>query len=136
MALRDVFKRPWSDWAALALGVSFVASILLSVADGLAADAWLNNTHDHLLTMAKTWITDFRYLADQIIYASIILLVGSKFFEARTVLTIGFDKLDAKRMAVLGPDEEGFIWVGRKYNTRFEGEAVVAALKSRIRDSA
>ncbi len=135
MILPPMLKRPWSDWALIFLASSFGASIVFSVTDGLIAAAWQNDPHNLWLTALKTWTADFRYLADQVLYASVILLVGAKFFETRTVLTIGFDKIDPAKMAVLGPDDEGFIWVGRKYTSRFEGEAVVAALKARIQES-
>jgi len=112
--------------------MSFIASVGLGVGDGFASDAWLNAPHNHMLTMIKTWIADFRFLSDQVLYGSIILFVGARFFEARAVLSIGFDRVDATRMAVHGPDKEGFIWVGRKYDSHAEGAAVVAALRGRI----
>ena len=79
---------------------------------------------------------DFCYTADQGIYASIILFVGVRFFETRTVLTIAFDKLEAGRMMLRGLDENNVIWIGRRYGTRMEAEAVFGTLQSRLRDSA
>jgi len=35
----------------------------------------------------------------------------------------------------MGPDENGYIWVGRKYPSRIEGENAVAALRSGIMQS-
>jgi hypothetical protein len=128
-------RTDWSRRALTGMVISFIACILLAVGDGFAADAWMAAPHDHRLTILRTLITDFRYLAEQIIYASTVLFIGAKFFEQRTVISIGFDKPDAGKMAVMGPDENGFIWVGRKYASRIEGESAVSELKTRIMQS-
>ncbi|HUO99163.1 MAG TPA: hypothetical protein VMU01_10865 [Rhizomicrobium sp.] len=86
--------------------------------------------------MLSTWALDFRYLADQAIYASTIFIVGAKFIEMRTVLTIGFDKLDAGKTVLKGPDGENIVWIGHRYGTPYEAEAVAGVLAERLNESA
>jgi hypothetical protein len=86
--------------------------------------------------MFETWALDFRYLADQAIYASTIFIVGAKFIETRTVLTVGFDKLDVAKVSVKGPDENNIVWIGHRYGTQFEAEAVAVAFAERLNQSA
>ena len=111
---------------------ALVLAVGLCIADGFVSDALIPTPHDRRIVWLRTWIIDFRFLAEQIIYASAILFIGARFFEQRTLITIAFDKPDAGKMAVMGPDENGFIWIGRKYPSRLEGETAVAVLKSRI----
>jgi hypothetical protein len=73
-------------------------------------------------------------LFEQGIYAAVILFVGAKFVETRTILTIGFDKLDASKMLVKGPDEDR-VWIGRRYGTKIEAQVVAEALAGRLKAS-
>ena len=57
-------------------------------------------------------------------------------FETRTVFSIGFDRVDAAKMTVKGPDEDNIVWVGHRYNSSLEAEAIAAALNERISASA
>jgi hypothetical protein len=133
---RRMFRRTtWARRALIGMILSFVVSLLLSAADGFVSDAWTASPHSHWLAMAHTWVFDFRFLAEQVMYAATILFIGAKFFEQRTLISVGFDRADGGKMAVSGPDENGYIWVGRKYPTRIEGENAVAALRSGIMQS-
>ncbi len=124
--------RTWSKRALTTMVLSFLACLLIDVADGFVSDAWMAKPHNHLLIMSHIWVFDLRFLAEQMIYASTILFIGAKFFEQRTVISVGFDRPDSGKMAVMGPDENGYIWVGRKFPSRIEGENAVAALRSGI----
>ncbi len=136
MIPRKMFRRTtWARRALLGMILSFLACVALSVADGVVSDAWVAAPHNHTLIMLRTWVADLRFLAEQIIYASTILFIGAKFFEQRTMISVGFDRSDTGKMAVMGPDENGYIWVGRKYPTRIEGETAVAALRTGIMQS-
>ncbi len=115
--------------------VSVVLSVLLSVGEALLY--WLSRQEpsNTVLPAVHLMVNDFRFLTEQLVYAAAILFVGSRFFEQRTLITIAFDRPDSEKMAVSGPDENGFIWIGRKYASRIEGETAVAALKTRIMQS-
>jgi hypothetical protein len=52
------------------------------------------------------------------------------------LLSVAFDKLDAANMSIKGPDASNTIWIGRRYGTQPEAEAVAAALQSRMQESA
>jgi hypothetical protein len=70
-----------------------------------------------------------------IIYAATVLFVGAKFFETRTILTIGFDQLDANNVLIKDPDGDNVVWVGRRYGNKFEAEAVATSLRNRLEES-
>jgi hypothetical protein len=79
---------------------------------------------------------DFRYLAEQAIYAATIFFVGAKFFEMRTLFTVGFDKMDASKVKLKGPDDDNVVWVGYRYGNRMEADAIAAAFEERLKQSA
>jgi hypothetical protein len=136
MLAPKMLRRQWSELGRLALIWSIVAVIGLGIADGIVHASYIANPHDNFLIMLNTWIYDFRILADTGIYSAAIVFVGAKFFETRTVVTVAFDTLDAARRSIKGPDGDNYVWIGRKYGTAFEAETVVAALESRMRESA
>ncbi len=134
--LQSLFVR--RGWSGVALAVCIgciAATILLSLADGILAAELQFVTHDFSAIMLKTWITDFRYVAEQGIFSAILLFVGAKFFETRNVITIAFDRLNASTMSLKGPDETHTVWIGRRYATRMEAEAVMSALEYRLHES-
>jgi hypothetical protein len=128
---------PWSTIGLRFLIGSIVAAIALSIFDGfmkgiISADRLPQSM---FLTMLAAWTVDFRYLAEQSVYAATIFFVGAKFFETRTVFTIGFDKADAAKIAIKGPDDNNVVWIGHRYGTRLEAEAVSEAFAERLKES-
>jgi len=79
---------------------------------------------------------DIRYLADQAVYASTIFFVGAKFFETRSIFTIGFDKQDVAKISLKGPDADNIVWIGHRYATAMEAETVAEAFAERLKESA
>lgn len=134
--------KPRTPWSRIGLSVligSIAASVVLAILDGILRGPL---TFDHLgsdsrasFIMIATWLTDFRFLADQAVYAATIFLVGAKFIEMRTVFTIGFDRHDVAKMALKGPDDDNVVWVGHRYGSRLEAEAVAAAFAERLKES-
>jgi hypothetical protein len=135
MIPKKMYRRSWSQRAMITMIVSVILSVLLSVGEGLVYELSLQSPKNTVLPAIHLMVNDFRFLFEQVMYASAILFVGSRFFEQRTLITIAFDRPDSEKMTVSGPDENGFIWIGRKYASRIEGETAVAALKSRIMQS-
>ncbi len=136
MVAAGMVQRKWSDLGRLALIWSIIMTFALSIVDAIIhAPAIVGPLTESTLGW-RILTTDLRYTFEQGIYASIILLVGAKFFETRTVITIAFDKLDAKRMRLKAPDEQNIVWIGRQYGSTIEAEAVHAALEARLRESA
>ncbi|HEX3652298.1 MAG TPA: hypothetical protein VHU18_05675 [Rhizomicrobium sp.] len=132
-------QRSWSKIGILVLIGSVIASVVLAILDGIFEGVLYSLVTNESRGFWKTlavWTLDFRYLADQSIYASTIFTVGAKFIEMRTVLTVGFDKLDADRTAVKGPDDDNTVWIGHRYGTRFEAEAVASVFAERLKESA
>jgi hypothetical protein len=129
--------RKWSE-AGLAIAIgSLVLALALAAVDGLVKSYYIEHMHDSpMLTAVATWVVDFRYVAEQTILAGVVLFVGAKFFETRTIFTIGFDKLDAAKIAVTGPDENNIVWIGHRYGTQLEAEAVAATMAERLKESA
>jgi len=86
--------------------------------------------------MLTIWCADFRYLFEQLIYAGAIVFIGGKFIETRSIFTVGFDKLDAAKVSMKGPDDDNIVWIGHRYGSRMEAETVAAAIESRMKDDA
>ena len=86
--------------------------------------------------MLTIWCADFRYLFEHLIYAGAIVFIGGKFIETRSIFTVGFDKLDAAKVSMKGPDDDNIVWIGHRYGSRMEAETVAAAIESRMKDDA
>lgn len=119
-----------SRLALAALGACVVGAVALSIADGL-----LRHDLQQASPMVLAWVSDFRYLFETGISAATLFWVGASFVETRTLLSVGFDRLDAGAMSVKGPDEANTVWIGRRYDAPLEAEAVATALESRIREA-
>ena len=132
--------RPWSDIGLRVLIGSIVASIVLSLFDGIFRGPIMMEysltTRDGIFVMLAYWISDFRQLAEQAVYAATIFFVGAKFFETRNIFSIGFDKLDADKLVLKGPDAENVVWIGHRYGNAVEAETIAAAFAVRLKESA
>ena len=123
----------WSTLGLRFLVLSVVMSIALSFLDGVLHGGIYNDSGaEPLFRMVLYWTADFRYIFENGIYASMVLFVGAKFFETRTVLTVGFDTVDGSKVTVKGPDEEHVVWIGRRYDTAKEAEAVASVIADRL----
>jgi hypothetical protein len=133
------FHKSWSELGLRVLIVSVFVTAILSVLDGLIRGPYAavrTSADPAMVTMFSVWISDFRYLFEQGVYAATVFFVGAKFFETRTIVTVGFDKIDATKMVFRGVDEENVVWIGRRYGTRLEAEAVAQAIAERMKESA
>ena len=128
------------SWSTIGLGaliVSLVMVIALSFLDGVlraATNFRFPIPVDYV--MLVTWVSNFRYVFEQGIEAAIILFVGAKFLESRTTLAVGFDKLDSSRVSVKGPDEQNTVWIGQRYATAIEAQAIAETMVERLKQSA
>ena len=125
----------WSKIGIRILIGAIIASIaldLLEVLFRLSSIPFLAQDGQILYLLAA----NLRYTADQAIYAATIFIVGAKFIETRTIFSVGFDKLDADKVSCKGPDENNIVWIGRRYGTRMEAEAVAQVFESRLKESA
>jgi hypothetical protein len=82
------------------------------------------------------WIAEFRILFEIGMIPASILFIGARVLETRSVLTIAFDRLDATRMQVKGPDENNVVWIGQRYASQFEADSVAAVIADRLKSSA
>jgi len=138
-----IVEKPHRRWSTIGIRVligSIVTSVVLALLDGYFRGPVLltgvaTAERQGLITMFYTWTVDFRYLADQAIYAATIFTVGAKFIETRTILTIGFDKLDADKIKLRGPDEDNVVWIGHRYGTPIEAHAIAEAFAERLKQS-
>jgi hypothetical protein len=132
-------QKPWSDIGIRVLIGSVIASVAFAFFDGILRGiiaTSITGGGRGLWEMVATWAQDFRYLANQGVYAATVFTVGAKFIETRTLLSIGFDKLDTDKTTLNGPDENNVVWIGHRYGTRFEAEAVASVLAERLKESA
>src|ERR1019366_3722359 len=94
----------WSSLALRFLIASVLMSVLLSLLDGVLHGPPRDQVSiDPFSRMLVYWVLDFRYIFEQGIYASTVFFVGAKFFESRTLLTVGFDTVDSSKVSVKGP---------------------------------
>ena len=128
----------WSKFALQVVLVSVVGVTVLSLADGVLRGPFQATEYhgERILTMLLTWCMDFRSLFAQLVYAGAIVFIGSKFIETRTIFMVGFDKLDAAKVNMKGPDEDNIVWIGHRYGSRMEAETVAATIESRLKESA
>ena len=129
-------QEQWSRYGLKTAIFSVAATVFLSLIDGvlrgpLAASIYSTTP----LAMWLTWCVDFRYLSEQLVYAGAIVFIGAKFIETRTIFTVGFDKLDAAKVSMKGPDDDNIVWIGHRYSTRMEAETVAATIENRLRES-
>jgi len=130
-------SRPWSEVGLTALVVSMVMTVALALSDAIIKGIVSSGIGPRpTMTMLATWVIDFRYLFEQGIIASTVFLVGAKFIETRSIISIGFDRLDVHKMAVKGPDTDNTVWIGRRYGTKSEADMVAELLAERLKESA
>jgi hypothetical protein len=129
-------QRQWSELGIQILVGSIVAILVLSFFDGICRGEMLTSESRVLWQMLATWTLDLRYLAETLIGASAFLIIGGKFIETRTLISIGFDKLDAAKIVVKGPDEDNVVWIGHRYGTQFEAQTVATVFAERLKESA
>lgn len=127
------------QWSRLALKViigSIIASVVMAIPHGIFEGRVYGNLGDRMewMTLA-TWCSDLRVLFDQLIYAGTIFFIGAKFIETRNIFTVGFDKLDAAKVSLKGPDDDNIVWIGHRYGTRMEAETVATTIESRLKES-
>jgi hypothetical protein len=133
---------PHNRWSTIGLRV-LIGSILVAVATSilegiLKGPLEISGVGDPdaraRFVMFATWVVDARYLAEQAVYAATIFFVGAKFFETRTMLTVGFESLDKSKISVKGPDENNVVWIGQRYATPVEAQAVAEAFTERLKN--
>jgi hypothetical protein len=118
--------------------ISVVLALLLVLAKGMMYAPFMLEYRSDVGTMQMiiTWAAELSYLFNGLMLVGALLFVGGKFVETRTILTVGFAKLDADKMRLKGPDEDHVVWVGQRYGSKFEAEAMAAALQNRMQESA
>jgi hypothetical protein len=132
----QVSNTSWSQIGIRVLLGSLAAAILLSILDGVFRGILRDAIASQSVArweMFATWVQDFRYVAENVILAAAVFTVGAKFIEARTILTVGFDRLDGGNIVFKGPDDDNVVWFGQRYRTRLEAEAVAEALAARLK---
>ena len=129
-------SRRWSEIGLRGLVISVVMAIALAFVHGILRGPLAANGAGYDYVMVDTWVYDLRFFFDQGMLVAAVLFVGAKFFETRTVFTIGFDAVDAQKMTVKGPDGDNVVWVGHRYNSPLEAEAIAGALQERLKASA
>jgi hypothetical protein len=135
-AMRD--HEPLSQRALNVAIFSLGLAIILGLLDGYLRGYLKYSAADqHAISiqlMLGEWCYDLRNVAENVIWAAAVVFIGAKLLEGRTILSVGFDKLDAAKVSVKGPDEDNIVWIGHRYGTRFEAETVAATLESRLRE--
>ncbi len=135
-------QEQWSKVGLRITVISVAAAVVFSLADGvlrgLLRDALIraSDVSSWRVDMLDAWCTDFRYLAEQLTFVGALIFVAGKFIETRSIFTVGFDRMDAAKVSMKGPDDDNIVWIGHRYGTRMEAETVASAIESRLKESA
>src|ERR1051326_7148180 len=133
-------RERWSE-RGLSLAIwSTAAAVFFALADGVFRGPLSirygmgGDSHSAaILSMLATWCYDLRQTIDGLIYIGALLFIGAKFFETRTIFSVGFDNIDNANISMKGPDEENIVWIGHRYGTRLEAETIAAAIESQLK---
>lgn len=134
-------QKRWSERGLSLLLWSTVVAVLFALADGvfkgpLSFKYGMGDLHNAaILSMLATWCYDLRQVAEEAMFVGAVLFLGAKFFETRTIFTVGFDNLDSAKISMKGPDDDNVVWVGHRYGTRLEAETIAATIESRLKES-
>src|ERR1700749_4013599 len=121
------------QWSARGLSLAIWSSAVTFVL-GIVHGA-LENMGSPARMMLIIWCSDTRYFTEQLMYIGAVVFIGAKFFETRTIFTVGFDNLDSAKISMKGPDDDNIVWIGHRYGTRLEAETVAATIESRLKES-
>ncbi len=130
-------KQKTSDVALKGLIASVVIAALLAIPHGIF-EGWVYNLREERGTamMLSTFASDTRYLFEQLTFVAAFIYVGAKFFETRTTFAVTFDRVDASKISVKGPDGDNVVWIGQRYGTELEAQTVAATLENRLKENA
>ena len=137
-------QKKWSERGLSLVIWATAAAVFFSLADGLLkgplsyrymASLGAGLQSAAILNMLSTWCYDLRQVAEQGMFLGIVLFAGAKFFETRTIFTVGFDNLDSAKIRMKGPDDDNTVWIGHRYGTRLEAESVAATIENRLKES-
>ncbi len=65
--------------------------------------------------------------------AGVLLYCFGRFLATGSITLVGFEGTSPQDIAVVGPDEQNVVWIGRKFPARIDAEAAAEALKQRFR---
>ncbi len=130
-------KTKTSDTALKWLIGSIILAALLAIPHGIF-EGWVYGLREDRGTamMLSTFVSDTRYLFEQLTLVAALVYVGAKFFETRTTFGITFDRIDASKVSVKGPDGDNIVWIGQRYGTELEAQTVAATLENRLKENA
>jgi hypothetical protein len=83
-----------------------------------------------------TFAGDTRFLFEQVMSIAALVFVAAKFFETRTTFAVTFDRVDAKKVSVRGPDGDNIVWIGQRYASELEAQTVAMTLENRLKENA
>lgn len=130
-------RRNWSRSGLSLLIGATVAAVALTLLDGILRGPVALYTSSHgSVEMFATWAYGLRPIAEELMFAGTLIFVGGRFFETRTIFTVGFDKSDPAKISMKGPDENNVVWIGHKYGSRLEAQTIAETIESRLKESA
>ncbi|HTQ13758.1 MAG TPA: hypothetical protein VMH86_07775 [Rhizomicrobium sp.] len=115
--------------------VSLTISAGLVIADGIVRAKLFNSADRAVLEMLATWCYDLRIVSDTLMSSAFLVFAAAKFLEGRTLLTFGFENIDAAKVSMKGPDADNVVWVGYRYGSALEAHSVATAMENRLKQS-
>jgi hypothetical protein len=130
-------RTPVSNTAFKIAVLSLALSIFFALAEGyVRGPMYYHADRPEIEMMLQLWCYGLRNIAEVVLSSAVIVFVAARFFEARTVLTVGFDRIDASKVSLKGPGDDNIVWIGHRYGSKLEAESVAAAFESRMKESA
>jgi hypothetical protein len=130
-------SRRLSDLAFKMLIGTTVVTALLAIPHGIFEGWSYGGEHERGVSMMlMTFAGDTRFLFEQLMYLSALIFVAAKFFETRTTFAVTFDRVDAKKVSVRGPDGDNMVWIGQRYASELEAQTVAMTLENRLKENA
>lgn len=75
----------------------------------------------------------FQAAAPFVFVAGVLLYCFGRFLAAGSITLVGFEGASSQDIAVVGPDDQNVVWIGRKFAARIDADAAAEALKQRFR---
>jgi hypothetical protein len=128
----------WLDRNLVPVGLAFLiagiaASLLNSLRSSLAlgvVDGVGDNTTISTFGLAVHVVAPFAY---SLAYNSAFLIAVGLLLRNWRVAIVGFEGTPSNDLVVTGPDDDKTVWVGKRYQSKFDAELAADALSKRLK---
>lgn len=121
----------YGRWMMIGSAVAFV--FVTSLIAAFAAMMRQELATQSALSMIYTMSLGVQAAAPFVFVGGVLLYCFGRFLASGSITLIGFEGASPQDIAVVGPDEQNVVWIGRRFNARIDAEAAREALARRFR---